>query len=101
MKQDPYRRHGQKCIDTRIAGEIFSYSLQLAYTDAIDSHDSYLEGQNHTQYRKRNKEDIKSFIRSRILREMNVYLGSFIDDDKQNCIEDKHDSSFCISEKDS
>ena len=82
MKKNPHRCHGQESINTRIIGELFSYDLQLLETDAIDSHDSYLECQNHTQYGKRNKKHIESFVHSGVGRQIDMYLGSSIDDDK-------------------
>jgi hypothetical protein len=62
MKEDPDWCHGQKCINARIVTKLFADNLQLLDIDAIDSHDGYLQGQNHTQDRKRYKKDIQSLL---------------------------------------
>jgi len=48
--------------------------LQLLETNTINSHDSYLERQNHAQDSKRDEKDIKSLICCRISRQMYMYF---------------------------
>ena len=101
MEKNPHRRHGQKCINARIIGKFFSYDLQLLETNTINSHDSYLERQNHAQDSKRDEKDIKSLICCRISRQMYMYFWGSINDDQEHSIQNKDHRSFGIRKKNS